>query len=631
MSNKKSGSFLRNMVKNKFKKKGKKVLKALIKKIMFPWGLIFICFIFVVIFAISVAKTGFMGDQTFSDNLNEYQNKELAGFLTKKVKDANGSMDDMYGMAKKVALTDGNVEGFISLVEMEQNQDIDKMVSQSGRAGLLGSEDIISEYAELLKPDFSYKDDSIVTTVTVNTKDSTGQNVTSSPIVTKEKVKLLTSADALKGKVDITYKVQSQTKTDVKTRTYEKPKANQPPAAANNPNSKPEMETVTETTTTTTKVDTPVIDKVTESGKSMERLKSIIKQQFPNEDTEDKLKMAAHFVIAGASNDYDTKQQNGDWMNKDPNDDSIVNDILDAGADNGFSGEIPLFRQTDARWASQPYGQGNIGTSGCGPTSFAMIISGLSGKLGSWDKNGDGMLDPGEAATYAIASGYNSSTGEGTSWGLFDNSSTSQFGINSSNEIEPSNYSYVYDQLKEGNPVVASMHAGHFTKGGHFIVLTGVDTDGQVLINDPNPKTGINKFPIEGIASEANLFWVFNNPNIKYDSFICTAYGGVHDGMEGGGTTADGTNLDGKDFTARVIAVDPSVIKLGSRVYIQFPDNKRYQNKNGQRYDLNGWYTARDTGGAIKGNHIDLFMGFGGADDTARCDDFGTVNIKVRR
>lgn len=49
------------------------------------------------------------------------------------------------------------------------------------------------------------------------------------------------------------------------------------------------------------------------------------------------------------------------------------------------------------------------------------------------------------------------------------------------------------------------------------------------------------------------------------------------------------------------IAVDPRVIPLGSKVLLTFHDEayKRY----------NGVYTARDTGGAIKGYKIDLFMG----------------------
>lgn len=50
-----------------------------------------------------------------------------------------------------------------------------------------------------------------------------------------------------------------------------------------------------------------------------------------------------------------------------------------------------------------------------------------------------------------------------------------------------------------------------------------------------------------------------------------------------------------------LIAVDPRVIPLGSKVLLLFKDEsyKRY----------NGVYTARDTGGAIKGHIIDLFMG----------------------
>ena len=57
------------------------------------------------------------------------------------------------------------------------------------------------------------------------------------------------------------------------------------------------------------------------------------------------------------------------------------------------------------------------------------------------------------------------------------------------------------------------------------------------------------------------------------------------------GTTATGINIKANP-NARVIAVDPSVIPLGSKVYI-----KGY-----------GEYTAADTGGAIKGNRIDVFI-----------------------
>jgi 3D (Asp-Asp-Asp) domain-containing protein len=57
------------------------------------------------------------------------------------------------------------------------------------------------------------------------------------------------------------------------------------------------------------------------------------------------------------------------------------------------------------------------------------------------------------------------------------------------------------------------------------------------------------------------------------------------------GTTATGINIKANP-NAKVIAVDPSVIPLGSKVYIE-------------GY---GEYTAADTGGAIKGNRIDVFI-----------------------
>ena len=68
------------------------------------------------------------------------------------------------------------------------------------------------------------------------------------------------------------------------------------------------------------------------------------------------------------------------------------------------------------------------------------------------------------------------------------------------------------------------------------------------------------------------------------------------------GRTATGKNLAGHTLeSARTIAVDPNIIPLGSRVRIHFKSSK-WQH-------LNGGYIAADTGGAIKGNRIDLFFG----------------------
>lgn len=57
------------------------------------------------------------------------------------------------------------------------------------------------------------------------------------------------------------------------------------------------------------------------------------------------------------------------------------------------------------------------------------------------------------------------------------------------------------------------------------------------------------------------------------------------------------------------VAVDPRVIPLGTELYI----------------DGYGPGTATDTGGAIKGNRIDLYM-----DTEAECGEFGRRDVKVR-
>jgi uncharacterized protein YabE (DUF348 family) len=63
------------------------------------------------------------------------------------------------------------------------------------------------------------------------------------------------------------------------------------------------------------------------------------------------------------------------------------------------------------------------------------------------------------------------------------------------------------------------------------------------------------------------------------------------------------------------IAVDPRVIPLRRTVYVEFPRGWEH---------LNGYYRAMDTGGAIKGNRIDVFM-----ETEGQCRKFGRRNVKI--
>lgn len=93
----------------------------------------------------------------------------------------------------------------------------------------------------------------------------------------------------------------------------------------------------------------------------------------------------------------------------------------------------------------------------------------------------------------------------------------------------------------------------------------------------------------------------------KTINVVATAYTAYCNGCSG--KTATGINLRANP-NAKVIAVDPKVIPLGSKVYVE-------------GY---GYAVAGDTGGAIKGNKIDLFIS-----SKSKALDFGrkTVQVKV--
>lgn len=93
----------------------------------------------------------------------------------------------------------------------------------------------------------------------------------------------------------------------------------------------------------------------------------------------------------------------------------------------------------------------------------------------------------------------------------------------------------------------------------------------------------------EESASESEEQSSNESPQGKTISVEATAYTAGCNGCSG--VTATGVDLNA-DPNAKVIAVDPSVIPLGSKVYVE-------------GY---GYATAADTGGAIQGNKIDLHV-----------------------
>lgn len=134
---------------------------------------------------------------------------------------------------------------------------------------------------------------------------------------------------------------------------------------------------------------------------------------------------------------------------------------------------IVYFNQGEEPWADMPYGRDNIDRYGCGPTAMAMAVASLTGE----------ETDPAVMAEWCVAHGYWASrhgsylsivNGVGTAFGLT---------VESLDITSPEQLNRV---LLSGTLIVALMGPGHFTSGGHFILLRGVTLTGEVLVADPN-------------------------------------------------------------------------------------------------------------------------------------------------
>ena len=129
-----------------------------------------------------------------------------------------------------------------------------------------------------------------------------------------------------------------------------------------------------------------------------------------------------------------------------------------------------------------------------------------------------------------------------------------------------------------------------------------VETNAQPVQSSPEPETETTPAPAPEPESEpetapapasepasAPTEPTNSEPAGKEITVEATAYTAECEGCIG--ITKTGVDLNANP-DAKVIAVDPSVIPLGSKVYVE-------------GY---GYATAEDTGGAIKGNRIDVFV-----------------------
>lgn len=160
-------------------------------------------------------------------------------------------------------------------------------------------------------------------------------------------------------------------------------------------------------------------------------------------------------------------------------------------------GEIPLFLQWDKRWGYEQYGTNLMGINGCGPTCLSMVYCGLTGET-DWD--------PWRVAQMAEEKGFYVN-GIGTAWSLMS-TGAGVLGLKASGL--PKNAEALKNALESGQPVICSMSPGDFTYKGHFIVLTGLNARGKVLVNDPNsPENSRKKWDLDVLLKQMKGAWSY--------------------------------------------------------------------------------------------------------------------------
>lgn len=134
---------------------------------------------------------------------------------------------------------------------------------------------------------------------------------------------------------------------------------------------------------------------------------------------------------------------------------------------------LTYYSQIDSRWKNHMYSSvgdssQTVGTSGCGPTSAAMIVTAIKG-----------TITPPEMADLFVNNGYRSAS-NGTYLSAFRwVADVFDIGYQETYSLDTA-----VDLLKDNNYLIVSCGNGLFTTGGHLMAITGIEGD-TLKIYDP--------------------------------------------------------------------------------------------------------------------------------------------------
>lgn len=167
------------------------------------------------------------------------------------------------------------------------------------------------------------------------------------------------------------------------------------------------------------------------------------------------------------------------------------------GTDDPASGEVPHLYQWDARWGSTVYSSTAFALTGCCPTSLAMVYQGLTGK---------GDLSPYDMGRRASEGGYETQF-DGTDAAFLVNEAAS---LGLSCEEVAADAANVLAALEGGAVLICNVGPGDFTDNGHFFVVTGIDGEGNLTVNDPYSAERSNRgWNVDTVLGQTKALWAY--------------------------------------------------------------------------------------------------------------------------
>lgn len=156
---------------------------------------------------------------------------------------------------------------------------------------------------------------------------------------------------------------------------------------------------------------------------------------------------------------------------------------------------VSYYCQRDNRWAWSVYGNYTFASSGCVPTTAAMIVNTLKGTNYTPIDMGNILYNAGIYNVREIGAG-------GDTWKLISN----KFGLTYKNNI---NVQSAKNELMKGNMIAATVEGGRFCPWpgiSYEILLFGLDAQGYTTVYDPYTSTRNGRVHISEIFSHPSSF-----------------------------------------------------------------------------------------------------------------------------